>query len=219
MNIPLPPSVNGADRTPEGARLRVVPQFRFGRAVAGSDAIAVGSHTVQVPKTWEAKEARVGDVYVTFMHSGRTGELVVLVDTPQGVRQIDGYSRDFVDEVRRVKFGRRVEPVPVESAGSKTAPVTGAAGALQLSDDDAHGEADRIVGLSSELKTPSDAGTIETDRLVAVVDDLDGRAFSEVETDETARLLQIAAELDDGTSSGDSEVDRLARMADSLGDG
>lgn len=215
MHIPLPTSVNPADTSAEAQRLRlVVPSFRvgpFSLPWPAADTIAIGAHRIALLPGWETIESRVGEAYVLFALKDRGSELAVLVDTDAGPRQVLGHSREFIDAVRSQKFGRIATQVPLE-----TAHVTGA---LQLSDDDAVAEADRIVGLSDALKTPSEPTLLETDRLVAVIDDLDGKAFSEAETDETARLLQIAAELDDKDETGDAEVARLAKLAETLTDG
>lgn len=214
MHIPLPTSVNPADTSPEAQRLRlIVPSFRtgpFSLPWPAADTVAIGAHRIALLPGWETIESRVGEAYLMFAMKDRSSELAVLVDTADGPRQVLGHDREFIDAVRSQKFGRSAPAVPTE-----TAPV---ARALQLSDDDALAEADRIVGLSDALKTPSEPTLLETDRLVAVVDDLDGKAYSENATDETDRLLQVAAELDDG-GEGDAEVERLAKLGDSFTDG
>lgn len=215
MHIPLPTSLNSAATSAEAQRLRlVVPSFRFGPfdlPRPGAETVEVGAHRVMLLPGYDTVEARVGDVYMLFAMKDRGTELAVLVDTDAGPRQVLGYSRASLDLVRAQKFGRSIEPVPVESGTP--------AGMVALSDDDARAEADRIVNLADALKRPSEPTLLETDRLVAVVDDLDGKAFSEAETDETARLVQLASTLDDSDESGDAEVDRLVRLADGLSDG
>ncbi|KTS91722.1 hypothetical protein NS183_02895 [Microbacterium testaceum] len=234
MHIPLPPSLNPAHRSPEAARLRMsAPRYLvppgYGRP------LEVGAHIITIPKAHEAVEVRVGEAFVAIVHDPKTGDVVVLADTKTGIQRVDGYSREFRDTVRELKFGVPPKAVPVEDPHAKPAPSAAAreteldtfmseigernGGQPMQGKDLTAAEAaylDRLMSLADELKTPSEAGTIETDRLVSVVDDLDGRAFFEVETDETARLVQLAAELDDGATSGDAEVDRLAALGDSL---
>ncbi|WP_295844887.1 hypothetical protein [uncultured Microbacterium sp.] len=221
MHIPLPPAINPADRTPEAARLRVIrPQIGVSRADAHRKTVEVGAHTIVIPSGRETAEVRVGDVYVTIVHAPRSGDVVVLVDTPEGVRQVLGHSRAFRDEVRRLKFGAHTAPVPVENPRSRTTtPAPNSSPVLQLTDDDAVAEADRLIAATSALKTPSEPTTAESDRLTGLANDDAMKRYSENATDETDRLVQLAASLDDGTSSGDTEVDRLARIADALSDG
>lgn len=187
----LPRSVTGQQPTGAPDTLRSVrPQFV---APAPTDtrasAHAVGSHVIRLPRTFEARAARVDGVDVLLSRNGR--QVHVLVDSNVGVQEVTGFSAE------------QVAGVHAWLDAAATAPET----ELEAVLDRVSARNPGRVDLDPTAKDP------DTKRALKLL------GLTATDSREVDRLLELAATLDDGTSSGDGEVDRLVRLADNLSDG
>ncbi len=188
--IKLPQTIIDGQPTGAPETLRVVPPTITPPPPTDprATAHAVGAHVIRLPRGMEARAATIDNVPVLFARRAKAAH--VFCDSAEGVVEVVGFSAEQIEAVHEWLDAAAVAP-----------------------QSELEGLLERISARFPERRTLDPKATDrDTRRALKII------GLSADEDRAVDRYLALAAELDDGAASGDSEVDRLAKLGDSLGE-
>lgn len=190
--IQLPKSITGKQPTGAPDTLRTVPPRFVAPALTDPKATAhaVGAHVIRLPRSIEARATKIDGAPVLFARNGKA--VHVFTDSIEGVVEVIGWNAEQVDGIRTwLDVAATAPPTELDALLDRiSARKPNRVDLDPTATDPDTKRAVQLLGLST-----GDAR--EVDRYLALSDEMD----------------------DDSATGGDSEVDRLARMAENLSDG